>query len=226
MNKHIPAPQTFLRTACLLTMLVACSSAPPPPDWQMSAQQSLERATKAYLTGNARVESAEFARAKSEIARTGRADLLARVALARCAAAVASLVQDTCDEFEKLRVDVASAERAYSDFLAGKLAAADIAQLPAQHQAAAKANNDATAAEAITTMTDPLSRLVAAGVVFKRGYASPVLIDAAIETASSQGWRRPLLAWLGVQLARAEKAGATDGAERLRRRIRLVESGG
>jgi len=39
---------------------------------------------------------------------------------------------------------------------------------------------------------------------------------------SSQGWRRPLLAWLGVQLKRAEQAGDSETAARLKRRMELV----
>ena len=44
-----------------------------------------------------------------------------------------------------------------------------------------------------------------------------------VPTASAQGWRRPLLAWLMVQLQRAEAAGAADDAQQLRRRIAIVE---
>jgi hypothetical protein len=44
----------------------------------------------------------------------------------------------------------------------------------------------------------------------------------AINTASAQGWRRAVLAWLNVQLQRAEQAGDTAEAERLRRRIKLA----
>lgn len=206
-------------------IIPACSSTPPPPDWQMNAQQSIERATKAYLEGNARVEAAEFTRANSEVARTGRADLLARVALARCAAAVASLVQEPCTAFDKLREDAPLPERTYAEFLAAS-ATVEAAQLPAQYRSAAVASSDNAASDAVKNIADPVSRLIAAGVVFKRGQANPALIENAINTASSQGWRRPLLAWLGVQLMRAEKAGAADEAGRLKRRIQLVESAG
>ena len=72
-------------------------------------------------------------------------------------------------------------------------------------------------------MADPLARLIAAGVLFESGRAEPATIALAIDTASQQGWRQPLLAWLGVQLKRTEQAGATDEAERLRRRIALVQ---
>jgi hypothetical protein len=200
--------------------LAACTSTPPPPDWQMNAQGSMERSIEAYLSGNARVEAAEFARAKSEVARTGRADLLARIELMRCAARVASLVQEECDGFEKLRTDAAAPERAYADYLAGR-SQADASLLPPQHRAIAAQSADANA---VQNIADPLSRLVAAGVIFRRGEASPAVLATAAKTASAQGWRRPLLAWLGVQLIRAEKAADSGEADRLRRRIALVEN--
>ena len=73
---------------------------------------------------------------------------------------------------------------------------------------------------------DPLSRLVSHGVKFKSGKATPEIISAAIEISSSQGWRRPLLAWLGVQEKRAEAAGDRAALERIRRRIELVSGKG
>jgi hypothetical protein len=220
------ATNYFLRSgpratvAAVSIYLAACSSTPPAPDWQMNAKGALERSVEAYLAGNSRVEAAEFARAKSEVARTGRADLMARIELTRCAARVASLVQDECEGFEKLRPDAAPAERAYADYLAGR-AEADASLLPPQHRATAARSADASA---IQSIADPVSKLIAAGVIFRRGEASPALLDSAVEIASAQGWRRPLLAWLGVQLIRADKAADAGEADRLRRRIALVEN--
>jgi hypothetical protein len=71
-------------------------------------------------------------------------------------------------------------------------------------------------------VSDPLARLVAAGALFKAGRIVPADIVAATETASSQGWRRPLLMWLGVQFKRAEAAGDVAAIERIRRRIALA----
>jgi hypothetical protein len=208
----------FVAFVCA-ALLVACSSNPPAPDWQMNAKSASERSTAAYLTGNPRIDAAELARARAEVARTGRADLLARVELAHCAAQVASLVLDACSAFEPLRADVPAPERVYADYLAGKLAPADAALLPEAHRAVA------INAAALRGITDPLSRQVAAGVLFATNRADPQVIETAIATASLQGWRRPLLAWLNVQLKRAEQSGANDEAERLRRRIALVLSG-
>ena len=44
----------------------------------------------------------------------------------------------------------------------------------------------------------------------------------AVDTATAMGWRKPLLAWLGVALARAREAGEDAEVARLQRRIDLV----
>jgi hypothetical protein len=203
----------------LPALLAACASKPTPPDWQVEAHGSLERYVRAYLAGDARVESAEFVRAREQLTRTGDAALVARAELTRCALRVASLVFEPCVGFEALRPEAPAAERAYGDYLAGKALPSDVALLPAAHRAAAAASGDAAALRAIT---DPVARLVAAGVLFETGRASPEVLQLAVDTASAQGWRRPLLAWLGAQARRAELAGAPQEAQRLRRRIALV----
>ena len=69
---------------------------------------------------------------------------------------------------------------------------------------------------------DALSRLVSAGVLLKSGGGTPALMEEAVEIASAQGWRRPLLAWLGVLEKRAREAGDHEAAARVRRRINLI----
>ena len=200
--------------------LAACSNTPPAPDWQMNAKASAERATQAWLTGEQRVEAAEFARAQREVAATGRPDLAAQVELLRCAARVAALELGPCTGFDALAADATAAQQAYARYLASLSTAADAALLPEVHRplAAGSASPDAT----LAAIADPLSRLVAAGVLFQRGQATPGVIGQAIDTASAQGWRRPLLAWLKVQQARAQGAGSSDELGRIQRRIDLI----
>jgi hypothetical protein len=212
-----------MRFALLLaTLLAACASGPTPPAWQADAKSALDRATSAYLAGETKASDAEMERARRTLASTGRADLLARAELMRCAARVASLVFEPCERFEALRADAPAAERAYADYLAARsLARESVALLPAAQQAAA--GGDAALAS-VQGIADPQARLIAVAVLFQAGKASPALIEAATETASAQGWRRPLLAWLKVQALRAEKAGDAVEAQRLQRRIALVEA--
>ncbi|TAK42032.1 MAG: hypothetical protein EPO27_17890 [Betaproteobacteria bacterium] len=185
-----------VRSCLAAFVLVGCAGAPPPPDWQLNAQSALAAFERHYLAGDTRLADLEFARAKSEIARTGRGDLLARAELVRCAARVASLEIDDCPGFERWRADAGPQELAYAEYLAGR------------HERAAG--------------EDPLARLVAAGVQFRSGQSTPAAIAAAVDIASAQGWRRPLLAWLGVQAKRAEAAGDADAARRVKRRIELL----
>jgi hypothetical protein len=211
-----------LAAAAALT-LAACAGGPPIPEWRTDAQGALRNFESAYLAGRSRIAEQEFARARAALAATGRADLVARAELVRCAARVASLDLDDCPGFRALAADAPTAERAYAAFLAGEMRPADAALLPEHHRALAAGGDSGLAA-----IEDPLSRLVAAGVLFRQARMTPPGIVVAVETASANGWRRPLLAWLGVQEKRAREAGDADAAAALRRRIRLVagEEGG
>lgn len=185
------------RTAFLLAMLLSgCAGGPPPPPWQASARFSLDAFQQAYLRGEARAADIEFARARTELASTGNPALVARAELIRCAVRAAALEFDDCPAFEKLRADAGPEEAAYADFLSGK---------------GSRSEGE-----------DAVSKLVSLGVQFRNGRATPEGIAQAVDLSSSQGWRRPLLAWLGVQEKRAEAAGDRGALERIRRRIDLV----
>lgn len=203
-----------------LLLLAACGNQPRAPDWQVNAHGALERFEQAWLAGQPRAAEAEFQRARRELAATGQAALVARAELTRCALQVASLAFEPCAGFEALREDASAAERAYADYLQAARVPPDL--LPPQHRAVAGGNADL---QAVGAIADPLARLVAAGVVMRAGRGSPQLMQLAADTASAQGWRRPLLAWLGAQLKLAEQGGAPDEAARLRRRMALVASG-
>jgi hypothetical protein len=188
----------------------------------------MERAGRAWLSGETKAYEAEIARARAAVGATGRPDLAARVELMDCALRVASLAFGPCPRFEALRADAGAAERAYADHLAGQpLSREAVPLLPPPQQAVARARaGDPAAAATVPGIEDAQSRLIALALLFQAGQASPALIEAAVDTASAQGWRRPLLAWLGVQARRAEQAGDATALAAVRRRIALVESSG
>ena len=207
--------------AAALGLLTACASSPPTPDWQLEAKSAMDRAVAAYLEGDSRVEQAEVTRARAALARTGRADLLANAELLRCATRVASGVFEPCAAFEALRPDASAPQRAYADYLRGQLQLQDAALLPEAQRGVAAGHTAAALGQ--SRAVDPLSQLVAAGVLLQAGKASDAVGEAAVNTASAQGWRRPLLTWLGLQLQRAGQGGRADEVARLQRHIALVE---
>jgi hypothetical protein len=206
-----------------IVALTSCASGPAPPAWESNAQSALQNASTAYLTGNTRVEEQDFARALRELRATGRADLLATAELTRCAARAASLVFDDCPAYQPLAADAGAEQRAYADYLAGRWQGLNAALLPKHH--AAVVASPASAA-ALSQTKDPLSLLVAAGMLLKHGNLSQQTLDEvtlrSVQTASNQAWRRPLLAWLGVQIKSAEAKGDAVQVASLKRRVDLI----
>ena len=179
-----------------LLLVWSCGGSPPAPEWQANAAGALQSFQHRYLTGDSKGAEDDFARARFELSATGKADVVARAELVRCAVQVASLVFEPCKGFEALRDGAGRDELAYADYLEGR-------------------TNRAPG-------SDALGRLVALGVQMRTGRIDPQGIAAAVEISSAQGWRRPLLAWLGVQLKRAQDAGDSETAARLKRRMELV----
>jgi len=185
-----------LLAALAIALIAACASGPPPTDWQLNARGALAQYERHYFAGDTALAEKEFAAAKREIARTRRIDLIARAELLRCAVRTASLEFDDCPAFQALRDDAGAEDAAYAEYLAGR----------GKHAAS----------------ETPLSQLVAAAVQLRSATLAPEAISAAIDVASAQGWRRPLLAWLAVQQKRAEAVGDAASAQRIRKRIDLI----
>ena len=115
-------------------LTAACSNTPPVPDWQINARDATQRGTVAYLEGRSRVADAEFARARREATRSARADAVARVELARCAAQAAALAFSPCDVVAPLQADLGLPQQAYQRYLAGGPLASDVPALPVAQQ--------------------------------------------------------------------------------------------
>ncbi len=201
--------------------LAGCAGNRMIPDWQINAHGALKSSIMAYLVGNSKLATMEFSRARREISSTGRADLMARAELMRCAAQVASLEFNNCEPFQMMLQDAAAEERAYADYLEGNWIGLDTELLPAQHRAVLTVTGGT-----LNAIEDPLSRLVAAGVLLRKGILAPEDITIVVQTASDQGWRRPLLAWLGVAIRRAEQSNDKEEVLLIQRRINLISSAG
>lgn len=206
-----------------LPLLAACAGT-PPPDWKLNAVEHLERYQQRWLEGDSRAAERNFARARSELARTGRLDLAARAELIRCASRIAGLDFAPCTEYAKLADYAAAEEAAYARFLAGDWQGLNAALLPHHYAELTAAKDAGQRNRVVQTIKDPAARLIASALLLKSGEIMPETLAAAQTTAAEQGWRRPLLAWLHVLHQRAEAAGDRAAADRLQRQIELVLS--
>jgi hypothetical protein len=213
-----------VRIALLSTglLLAACAGGSIAPEWQTQSHASLERFRQQYLEGNSRPAERSFAEAKAAVASTGRPELAARAELVRCALGTAALDVDACLGFESIKSDATTEDQAYGDFVSGQLRERDARGLPSPYRSVATARDEAARNKAMQQIEDPVSRLVAAGVLFRLAQLSPEGLTTAIDTASAQGYRRPLLAYLNVQARRAETTGDTAALQSIQKRIDLV----
>lgn len=220
--------------AISLIVLASCGSQPPAPDWALTAEASAQKATQAYLQGEQRIEALQWQKAREAVASTAQPEKAARLELMRCAAQVASLYWDDCPAYQAFARDASAQEQAYARYLQAQPTEVDVSLLPEAQRTTARyiaqglgpgaAFTHSSVAE-LEKIKDPLSRLVTAAVLMRAGGPSPQLLQLGVDTASAQGWRRPLMAWLMVQQKTNEMAGNPDVAAQAERRLQLLQAG-
>lgn len=212
----------LLYVLCPVALSLSGCAGKPPPDWKINAQAALESHARHHLNGDNRLADMNFAKAKDELSRTGRPDLMARAELFRCAVHSAALEWDDCPAYQAYAEQAAPEDRAYADFLAGTWDSLAADSLPETYRAVVKAPNPEPRTAALAAIQDPRSRLIAASILFRQARIQPAEIAVAVDTASAQGWRRPLLAWLNVQARRAEAAGDAEALRLIKGRIDVL----
>ncbi|MEG3001375.1 MAG: hypothetical protein RR855_12590 [Comamonas sp.] len=232
MSADLRFPRSAERQAARAALVAVCvalaaCSTPPVPDWSLNASDAAQRAMKAQLQGATKVADLEWGKARSEAAQTGQPALMARLALMRCALQVASLDWDDCSGYTAYAQDAALAEQAYHRYLYGALQSADVALLPAQHRGvgASLVQGVAVTAAQLQAIPDATARLVAAGAALRAGHTPVESLWPAVDaTATAQGWRRPLMAWMELERRRLEAAGAVEAAQTLARRLAVLQA--
>ncbi|MFN3958176.1 MAG: hypothetical protein ACK4Q6_11775 [Tepidimonas ignava] len=215
--------------ALAAALLVGCAAQPPVPGWRLDLRQAVEQGTLAYLQGHDRVASVHAQRAQQAAAQSAQATALARQALAHCAAQLAALQGQGCAAAAPYLADATAAEQTYAAWLAGWPARPwegpgrpDAATLPSAARALAQAWPAPPAADLarwLGALDDPLTRLVVGGWLWHAVGLDGAAVAVLVDTASGQGWRRPLAAWLAVQQRLAERAGDTATAALAQRRL-------
>jgi hypothetical protein len=73
-------------------------------------------------------------------------------------------------------------------------------------------------------MEDPLSKLIAAGLFIQKNTYDEGILKIAIDTASQNGWKKALLAYLEKLLFFYETKKETEKAANITQRIQLIKN--
>ena len=212
-----------LALACLVLLTACGSGGPPPPDWKTDSADLIVRYQKYALLGENTLAERYFQQAVAATGGAGRVTETARLWLVRCATRRAMLIDDACTEYADLaNIAPNAADQAYYQFVTLRWTGLDASLLPPQHQDLLRAAADKRR-EALARIDDPLARLLDASLLVMRQEADASTLAIATETASSQGWRQPLLTFLKLQRQQAAVQGNAAELARLDRRIQLVE---
>jgi hypothetical protein len=209
----------------IFCFLAGCSSK-PVPDWTLNSFNRLEAFKKNYLEGNLPIAEMHFKKAVEEIKMSGDLDILARAYLTRMAmqAAVLEKVQD--DDFRKIEAAESHTENAnYHLFLTGNLNRVQESLLPTPYHDVLKLllqGRPDKLAGALAEIKDPVSRLIASGVCTRLDQSDEGVLKLAAETASQNGWKKALLAYLGVMESAYAKQGQAEKAAAVRQKRELI----
>ena len=212
----------LLLTACLI-LLAGCGGKTPPPDWKVDSSDLIERYQKHELRGENILADRSFQQAVHAAGSAGQVAETARLWLVRCAVRRASLDDDDCSEYVELaKFGTTEEDRAYYQFITLDWSGVDASRLPKHYAALVAGAADKRHAQ-VEGIDAPLSRLLAASLVVRRGEADDALLSLATETASAEGWKRPLLVYLKLAEKRASERQDADALAAIQARIRLVE---
>jgi hypothetical protein len=184
--------------ACFI--LLAGCSAKAVPDWIKTSHNQLESFKKHYLQGRDHLAETNFLKTIESIKSCGDLHLLQIAYLTRYA--VQTSVLEGFDDLDYRWLEAIEPHPEnihFHAFLKGAFDRVDEQYLPPQYRSflrACKNGKQADVDRTITTMEDPLSRLIAAGLAVQKQLYHEKTINTAIQTASEQGWKKALLVYL------------------------------
>ncbi len=215
-----------LLTFMLCLFLTGCGSAKPVPDWLSSGHNQLENYKKSYLSGKEKIAVSQFKGAINEIKKSGDLEILSRAYLIRMALQTATLENVNSDEYLKIdAVQPSLQNRSFFAFLKGEISQVDDTMLPQQYRSfcsALRKNAGADFVQEIGKMEDPLSRLIAIGLLVRLHQDNESSLKMAVDISSAEGWKKALLVYLGKMLSYYEDKKETEKALRIRQRIALI----
>ncbi|PIP08967.1 MAG: hypothetical protein COX51_01380 [Syntrophobacteraceae bacterium CG23_combo_of_CG06-09_8_20_14_all_50_8] len=215
-----------LSALVLCLLLTGCGASKPVPDWLNTSYNQLENYQKNYLSGTEKIAVVQFKGAINEIKKSGDLEILSKAYLIRMALQTATLENVNDDEYLKIdALQPSLPNRSFFAFLKGEINQVDDSLLPQHYRGFCKALRQSAGAESlqeIEKMEDPLSQLIALGIIVRLRQDNEDVLKKAIDVASAQGWKKPLLVYLDRLQSYYEGKKDTDKATGIQQRIKLI----
>jgi hypothetical protein len=211
-----------------LLFIVACGGSKPIRDWVNISHSQMETFKRHALAGRTSTSELHFGKALEEIKKSGNVDLLAKAYLVKMAIQVALLEEPKTENFLQAdSVESVPENKSYYYFLTGQFGRVDEKVLPApyrplQHALRNGQSTDDTS-QIVDNIEDPLSRLIASGILVRERKADERTLQAAVGAASEQGWKAAVIGYLGQLRSYYERTGQTAKADAIRSRLSLME---
>jgi len=216
----------YLSIFVFLMLLAGCGSK-PIPDWTNAAFNQLESYKKSYLMGQASIAELHFTRAVEEIKKSGNLDIMARAYLIKYALQTVLLEKIDASKYVYIEtLHPSPANKTYYAFLNGNFDRVEPQLLPEQYRTFFKTyrtENPAAAVDEIQKMEDPLSRMIAIGLMVQLRKSDERCLEIAIDTASQNGWKQALLVYLDKLHSFYETRKDLEQAANIRKKIELIK---
>jgi len=215
-----------LSVIVIIFLICSCGSK-QIPEWKDTSSRQLESYKYYFLTDKEGTSEPHFVKAKKAIASSNDLNLLGTAYLIRYALYVSVLLDFDDTDFLRInKIQPDATNFSYYNFIKGNFQTADYNLLPAHYSKLLKPAQDkdlATAVREITSIDDPLSRLVACGVWVKYLPYDNNILQIAVNTAADNGWGKPLFAYLTKLQQYYLTLNETAKAENIKERLELLK---
>lgn len=211
----------YLKSIFFLLMLSACSSPQPENKWQHDAATMCQNYQRHFLQDKTLRASLDLSHARNLATRSANFKPLIDIELTACAMELSTLNPSSCETVSKLLdLEPNSKQSAYLKLLNAHLQKEDVEHLPKQYKNFAlhllEDNHNAINKE-LSTMKPLSSKLIASAL--SKDIINDKNIQELIQKLSYKGYKRPLLAWMKLQMNKEENE---EKKSRLRAKIKIL----
>ena len=203
--------------------MFSCSSPEPENKWQYDAAGMCLNYQKHFLEAKDLRAALDLRHARESASHSAQLKTLIDIELTACAMELSVFSKYTCQEVSKLlELEPNKEQEAYYHLLMAQLKENEIPQLPNQYRdfAFSLLRGDTQTININISKMEPLSsRLVSAALA--KDTIDDKNINELIQRLSFRGYKKPLLAWMYIQMQKEEDP---EEKARLRQKIKVLNS--